>query len=147
MEEICCWKERVGSRQTPMLRTVLASLMLESSRFMDCGTVRVENLLCNCSWLFVIHDIRDLYNLQDWFEWMISGWETLPDLYSWNVIRETVMWKRVIGYNFRNRMSINSENQFAKSVNEFITAEFFYLLFAWLLLLLFVYLLILWICF
>ena len=46
-EEICCWKERVGSRQTPRLPTVLANLMSEPSRFMDCGTVRVENRLCS----------------------------------------------------------------------------------------------------
>ena len=39
--------ERVGSRQTPRLRTVLANLMSEPSRFMDCGTVRAENRLCS----------------------------------------------------------------------------------------------------
>ena len=31
-------KERVGSRQTPRLRTVLVSLTSEHSRCMDCGT-------------------------------------------------------------------------------------------------------------
>ena len=30
--------KRVRSRQTPRLRTVLASLMSEPSLFMDCGT-------------------------------------------------------------------------------------------------------------
>ena len=40
-EEIRCWKERVGSRQTPRLRTVLASLM--------SGTLQVYGLShCHC---------------------------------------------------------------------------------------------------
>ena len=53
--------KRVGSRQTPRLRTVLANLMSEPSRLMDCGTeselrtvfVAIRNIyilpLFNCS--------------------------------------------------------------------------------------------------
>ena len=37
--------ERESRRQTPRLQTVLASLMSEPPRFMDCGTVTVENRL------------------------------------------------------------------------------------------------------
>ena len=92
---------------------------------MDCGTeselravfveIRIISVLSlfNCSWLFVIHaftsEIQDLSWLNNFRK--LSNVARFVQLV---VIRETMMWKRVIGHNFRNRMGVKDKENRTK---------------------------------
>lgn len=122
-KEICWWKERVGSRETPRLRTMLRSLLSQPSNSMGRGSdselrnffraVKIISVLSlfSCSWLFVIQTFT--MEIPDWVEWVIPGSrEILPDWFvRLDVVGEAIMWERMKRHNLTNRMGVKDKEE------------------------------------
>ena len=125
-KEICCWKERGGSRETSNLRTVLKSLMSQPSRLIDynfLGTrVKIEKLLWSSQnqFCFIFIQLQfivchpSFHMRHTRLSWVnnFRKFRNVATLKQLVVIWEAVMWERTIRYNFRNMMGLkDTENQ------------------------------------